>query len=514
MYLYNIVPRILNANIITAIPERTKSKIKTLLWQLAVPLAFMAIVILFFPSRGRFELNSDEGVNLMKAMLLEKGFPLYEDIWSDQPPVFTYLLAGVIRLFGYKVGATRVFVLVLSAILLWAFSQILRMNLGQNYALVGAAILFISPNYMSLSISTMVGLPSIAFGMVSLLALTAWHKQRKHFWLIISAIMLSISVLTKLFTGFLAPIMVLGLFIAEYARERAWKNWVRWFIPSLLWGLVFTLITLGLGILLIGSENLLQLLDTHIAASRLDVFNDELFTINYHLRNDRPFLFLSLVGVLYTFRKKRWVLLYPAAWMVTAYILLLNHLPVWFHQKLLVTIPSAMLAAVAATEVVPNLNKIIQWQFFKGNQGLLRLVAFLGVFFLLFTIRVPNAIQKLTPIPSISTTDLELRPREEQIFKKMVKNAPETRWVITDLPMYAFRAGLPVPPNLAAFTMKRYRTGNLTEKHIIEDIQEYQPEQILLGRDEYPLVEAFIKEGYRLIHTQGSLVKYYLRNDL
>jgi hypothetical protein len=34
----------------------------------------------------------DEGGNLMKAVLVAKGFHLYSEIWSDQPPILTFLL--------------------------------------------------------------------------------------------------------------------------------------------------------------------------------------------------------------------------------------------------------------------------------------------------------------------------------------------------------------------------------------------------------------------------------------
>lgn len=515
MYVKNFTPRTLIANIITAIPERTKSKIKTLLWQLAIPLVFMAIVIFFVPSRGKFEQNSDEGVNLMKAMLLEKGYPLYDEIWSDQPPILTYILAGIFHIFGYKVGASRMLILVFSAALLWTFLQILRMVSDDNkYALVGAIILLILPSYLTLSISVMVGLPSITFAMGSLFALTAWHKHRRYLWIVTSATLLSLSVLTKLFTGFLAPIMVLGLMIAEYPQIRKTKSWIRGLFPAISWGLIFTSISIGLGFILVGPDNIAQLLYTHLAGGDVEAWNEKIFTINWHLRDARPILFLAFVGMFYVVQKRQWLFLYSFAWMTTAYLLLLNHSPVWFHHGPLVTIPAAMLATVPLTDSIKLITRLFHWRYFSGYRGILQVAALIGTISLIFTLRIPGAIEKLSPIPSFSTTGLEIGARQEQLLDKMISFEPETRWVVTDLPMYAFRARLPVPPYLAAFTMKRYRTGELTEQNIIDTVKEYQPEQVLLGRAEYPLVEQFLQENYRLIHVARNIEKLYLRKDL
>jgi hypothetical protein len=96
---------------------------------------------------------------------------------------------------------------------------------------------------------------------------------------------------------------------------------------------------------------------------------------------------------------------------------------------------------------------------------------------------------------------------------KMANHAADTRWVVTNLPMYAFRAGLPVPPSLAVMSEKRIVTGELTEAQIIAIIEEVRPEQVLLGRREFPELEAVLKEDYRLLYTRGKR-QLYLRKDI
>jgi hypothetical protein len=92
----------------------------------------------------------------------------------------------------------------------------------------------------------------------------------------------------------------------------------------------------------------------------------------------------------------------------------------------------------------------------------------------------------------------------------MTSWADRTHWVVTDLPMYAFRVGLLVPPPLAAITDKRLASGEITEAQIIEVIETYKPEQVLLGRFDLPAVEDHVREDYRRIYQFGRKTLYLL----
>ena len=84
-------------------------------WTFSVPLCFFALLIIFLPFRQAFWMDSDEGINLMKAQMLLRGYSLYSEIWSDQPPLLTYLLAGLFSLLGARENAGRILVLIFSS---------------------------------------------------------------------------------------------------------------------------------------------------------------------------------------------------------------------------------------------------------------------------------------------------------------------------------------------------------------------------------------------------------------
>lgn len=493
--------------------ERSKAWIIELFWQIGVPLVFVLIVLLFFPSRGRFEFDNDEGINLMKAALLESGYSLYDEIWSDQPPLFTQMLAGVIGIFGNKVGAARALVLGFSAVLFWAFFLFVRTTWGNLHALAGSVILFSLPEYLKLSIAVMVGLPSITFAVLSLLGLTAWHKHRRDLWLILSAIALTISIMIKLFTVFLAPIFAVGLIIAERSQYPGKKVWVRWLIPVIIWGSVFAITTVTLALLFVGPKNVLQLVETHIFASDLDAFDNVEWTINWHLQDVLPTILLALAGSISTIYFRRWLAIYPLAWMVVGYLLLLNYSPVWYHQQLLVTIPAGMLAAGSVDWILYLLNTP-QLQKLKFSREPIKFVITIGVLLIFLSFQRYNPLEILEPKISLQSNDLEMLFREELMLAEMVTYAPKTQWVVTDKPMFAFRARLLVPPNLAVISKKRLRTGNLTEQDMIDTIKTYRPEQILFKRDRYLFVERFLEEDYEIRLSRGKRTHLYFRNDL
>jgi hypothetical protein len=367
---------------------------------------------------------------------------------------------------------------------------------------------------MILSVATMIGLPSITFAMLSMLAIILWHQRHQRIWLVLSAVALGLSLLIKLFTGFLAPIFILGLVIFEYARSKEDRNWLKILFPAVLWGLIFATFTLVLGLFLVGIDNIPQLITVHLAADRIEDFQKHIyFDINWHIRPSLPVIFLAFVGSLSAFLKKQWLIFYPVAWMVGAYLLLASHAPVWEHQTLLVTVPAVIPAAIAVVEAMRVAAKMIRESHAPSASRLVELAALLGIFLLLFKVRIPEPITLLTPYPSLANSSFEMGPLAQKFFIRMVKYAPETHWVVTDLPMYAFRAHLPVPPELAVISEKRVRTGAFTEQDLIESIRTWNPEQVLIGRFKYLTVEGYLAQDYRLIHWDDG-VKLYIRNDL
>ena len=77
---------------------RIKYSAGSLLGLLIMLITFLTVIFKYYPFRKIFEIDPDEGINLIKGLLVEQGYSLYTEIWSDQPPLFTYFLAVVFRI--------------------------------------------------------------------------------------------------------------------------------------------------------------------------------------------------------------------------------------------------------------------------------------------------------------------------------------------------------------------------------------------------------------------------------
>jgi 4-amino-4-deoxy-L-arabinose transferase-like glycosyltransferase len=472
-------------------------------------IAFITVVYLFFPFRNRLQFDGDEGINLMKASLVKKGYPLYEQIWSDQPPLLTFILVAVMRVFGTQVNTARVLILLLSIALLLAAFYILRRIWGYPHALVGTILIILLPFYLQLSVSVMVGLPSLTFAVLSLLGVIAWHQDRKWIWLVLSSLAFSASVLIKVFTGFLIPIILVGLLLGEWGRLRGKLKIWDLVKPAMIWAGVFSLITISAILIWVGPANLRQLYQSHVVGAL--IFNNESLTINYHLRHSLPILLLSIFGILFTIVAKRWLTLYLVFWMGSAYLLLLRYSPVWYHHQLLVTVPAAMLGGVAVGEGIHWALDAIR------NRRLLRLrylfaVLALASFALVIYDQVPDVSRRLRYGANLADGPLQTSDFYLKVFQYVEQYAPETKWEVTDLPMFPYRFDLLVPPNLVVFSRKRFKTDLIAKEELYKTIDAYRPEQVLINKNIKGL-KPYLDEDYRLVFTWRDLV-LFIRNDV
>lgn len=448
----------------------------------------------------------------MRSMLVALGYPLYSQVSSDQPPLFNNILALVFRVGGPDVYRARLLVLLFSTVLVWAAAQFLQITSGRWAAILFLPLIIMVPRYLNLSVAVMIGVPSIALAVVSLMFLAMWHQRRSTIWLMFSALMLGLSVLVKLFTGFLVPIFLAGIVISEYLkRENGTVSW-RTLEPALVWGVSFVVVVALLGLGMIGLRNAWLIIFPPLSAPSQDVFQSGYFSLNLHLQDALPMLLLGLLGTGIALYRRRWVLLYPLAWAALAYLMFSFYSPVFYHHQLLITIPMALMAAAGTGEAISALPAAGQ------SSGPLSLrwglgIAALGSFLWVSAIYGPVLDKELLDGPSMGDSQLQATAGKLRVLNLMNEYIDQTNWIVTDVPMFAFRVGRPVPPILATFSSKRLATGSLTEEDILTAMREYQPEQVLMARFEIPALEAYLQEHYTLV-LSPEFYRLFLRNDL
>ncbi|MFE1746642.1 ArnT family glycosyltransferase [Coleofasciculus sp. H7-2] len=450
------------------------SKFNNVFFHLFIMSLYVGFVLVIRPVYQAFEFDYDEGLNLIKAFLYSQGFSLYTQIWSDQPPLFTVLLSYWFNIFGYSVFAARLLVILFSALLIWSFYQILRLSLGIIPAIVATLLLFTSWLFVRLSISVMIGIPSLSLAMLSIYLLTLYKRHLRKRFIILSGAVLAVSLQTKLFTIFLIPLML--FYLLDFKRREPEKSKLKdslsssVFSPLILWLIVLAVSYLGIGFVF-QAFNYEQLVQAHLGERVQDKstnFNN-IENLPYFLHQDYDYVFLAFIGSLAILFKKQREGIFPLTWLVTASLILLKHKPVWYHYYPLLAIPICWLAAYGV-DLVINL-------FPKGWNSNLKSLNFKKLIFPILATAL--LIVSMIAIPAKPKGK---PPKSLEVMNLVLKHKDSTQWIFTDRPIYAFYAGLPVPPEIAVMSDKRFRSGNLTFDDIIAVLKKYRPEQIVLAR--------------------------------
>jgi 4-amino-4-deoxy-L-arabinose transferase-like glycosyltransferase len=479
---------------------------------IGIALIFLTVTFLYYPFQEKIQFDSDEGLNLMRSMLVVLGHPLYSEVSSDQPPLFTQILALLLRVVGFKVNPARVLVLLFSALLVWACAQFLQLTWGKLTAFLFLPLIMMAPRYLDLSVSVMIGVPSIALAAVSMLFVTVWHQHKRSIWLVLSGFALALSVLIKLFTGFFVPVFLIGITISAYLNKNdepfSWKI----LRPAFTWGVSFAALAILLGLALVGLRNVWLIIFPHLMAPATEELQGAGYTINAQLQAAVPLLILGIFGALISIYRRNWLTLYPLSWTAVAYTLFSFYSPVFYHHQLLITIPMAMMAAAAVGDSIRSLVRL------RGLSDVIRFQTLLGTialvsFLLVSTHYVPLLDKELTNTPRITATSLRATSGKLKVLRTMNAYVDQTKWIVTDMPMYAFRVQRPVPPILATFSSKRLATGSLTEEDILTAMREYHPEQVLMARFVIPPLEEYLQKNYTLVLSE-EFFRLFIRNDL
>jgi hypothetical protein len=195
--------------------------------------------------------------------------------------------------------------------------------------------------------------------------------------------------------------------------------------------------------------------------------------------------------------------------------LLLNR-PTWPHHELLVTVPAALLAGIGAATALREIWHRVRS---RDRQSLPLGPALVGVVALssLLLTRLPDFLRDFNPrLPNLAAPSAESSAEslaERQIVALMADHAEETHWVYAENAMFAFQAGLSVPPPLAVLSRKRLETGSLTDAQVLEVLEAYKPELVLESRFFLPAAEEYMR--LRNFTRLDSTPKYrlYLRKD-
>jgi hypothetical protein len=451
---------------------------------LLVTVGFFLVVVLLGRWADPFQYDTDEGLNLMKALLVARGYWMYSPMWNDQPPLFTVVLAGVLKVCGLSILAARILVAAFAGLLVGSMFDLVGRLQSRRAAWVAMVLLLASAWFLRLSYSVMIGLPALALAMASMAAMARWatgeELSRRRRWLLLigSGLLLTAGIETKLLALLVVPALVALLWLGGRERGDAGRDRLA------AMGVWVGVVLVCCGALFIACHpSMHQMVGTHVIVSKQRGWNARPVALTLMRRdNDLVFLWVCAVaawgmGMVGT----RWAAV-PLIWFACGAIAVQFHQPVWYHYSLLLVLPAVWAGAMVIDISLHHVG---------GGRAAARWVAVILAGLLCY--------ECVKGVLAGRRMFMETTPKHQRLVRTMSRYAGQTKWVVSDLPIYPFAAGLASPPELAVMSTKRREAGQLPDELVCEVLARYQPEQVLLNRIDFgPSVKEYLRTHYRV----------------
>jgi hypothetical protein len=463
---------------------------------------------------GGFQWDADEGINLMKALMLNAGYPLYSRIWADQPPGFTVLLAMAFCLFGTSVEVGRALTALHSAVALLAVAWLVG-ELGGNWlgALAAVGLLAIAPNFFWAARAVMIGLPALALTALAVAAALAYARTGQRRWLVVAGLVFAAGLLEKLIYSYVA--LPIALAVAWRRPPGAWLRERRAVAGDLV---------------LLGASGAVPILLTLLAFDPramlpqvVGIFLDAQSTYTLRIASNwgklTRYLLIDNFGLLglagYGLAWLVWQRSRGAAvvvsWLALTVIALLTHVPIWPKHHFL---PLLLLACVLAGLAVSHLARALRDLAGRRFRPLLLVAGALAVALCVAGLDWMLAIDGyLFEARSYETKRTRRLPADRsylsaaEAIRYLQSTVAPGGFIVTDYPILAFRAGLQMPPELIVISGKRVDVGALSSRDLIRFTRDY-PVAAVVPWDEklvtFTGFMAWLESRYRLAETFGE----------
>ncbi|MEA3407911.1 MAG: glycosyltransferase family 39 protein [Chloroflexota bacterium] len=489
----------------------------TLFWALLVFLVILFMLWQWQPIHS-FAWKYDEGINTVKAQLLLDHYHLYSDIWSDQPPLFTFMLVGTFALFGESVIVGRLLVLALAGLALLSLAWVTVQLTDKAAAILAAVALASFPHFHELSQLIMIGLPAISFGLLALVFGFRYQSTGKQRWLLLAGVSFGLGLLIKpIIAPMLLPLSILSLGTWETQipvekRVRGGMLFVSATIAPILIALVFyspyAFIQQVVGTLFEAREahGSRQYLAENVRQISAYLFHDK-------WRVSHVGLFaLAFLGIASLIVHRQWdKLMILGTWLGGTFGAVVFHAPLRRHQLLLIIPPLIVTAGLAIQQLLEGARGIADT---PPREQLL--MAIIVIALLPVGINLPRTVRANISIRKTLLAENQESRAGSEAIRFLRIHTPEGSSVITDDPMLAFKANRSIPPHLAVPSARRIESQELSSKELVRLTKNTAPAAILFWEQRLIRLEEYatwVRENFHTVHAYADGRWIYLPQD-
>ncbi len=493
----------------------------TIPYYLIVPVLFLLLVSRC-PIESALSIGGDDGFELAKSLLVARAPEAARDMYNDQPWLHTLVIGQLFRWFGPHASIPRL-VSVISALALVVALGYLASRTGGGLEVILVGLFFLSSEYITTAaLAAMVELPAVAWAMVASTILIA--SERNHWGfrgILLSGIMLGLALSLKLTAVIVIPATAVYLLAQRRLRAAFWtcSAWVA------IAAACFT------GVALLSPRCSFDELWGSHSLARQALSPEQMKTWafhGYHFVTNPALTFAAGLGLIRAVRRREKELIYATALLGTAVVIAIFQRPWWGYYVIHFYTPMSLLAAAAAGDVmyaVFSRTKAFTAVFARSaahgfgieqpasRSAMTFACAVAGLAMIIglwsgFTL--PRWLYEIGSIEQVR------RAENSVVCRAMRQYVTEVKWCYTPEREYAFHAGLLVPPELIVLSIKRFLTGSLTNKKVLEVLKRYEPELLLLSKRDLKLhgeLSQWVRLNYTLVE-QEDIVELWVRREI
>ena len=445
-----------------------------------------AFFVFLTPIGTAVQFGADEHFELNKATAVLAGEQLYRDFWNDQPPLLTYILAGLFAVVGESILPARLLVAVLTALALGIMQRVWKDSPEKGWFF--AVMLIGAPGYLGYSISVMPDPVKISMCVMAYGLLIVALRQGSAVLSGLAGSVFGLAVLVKLTALLYLPALLLGAWVMlrEVPRKNRWAVVLAFLGGGCLW------VPFLLGLVFRFEE---QLLGAHFDDSFAvaGVFPGEFRFGWQHISTGTSLWVGGLIACVLVVVKRISLraVAFPLTALATHLIFAFVHVPWWDYYQLDFWL---ILAWLSAEVLYCGVQLLRNWRFQSrgGRPAFAVKPAWLGIaiaglvwFPLAAVLNVGNDILLFRKKPRIADSDIIA----------FLRNNPPNKGdvVFSNQPIVCFHGGWRPPPELVVLSLKRYWSTGLTEREVVTILQEADVDLVHFGGDLESIPGGYLK---------------------
>lgn len=469
---------------------------------------FLSVVITLrsLPIADTVQFGGDEGAELMKALLVHRGYTLYNPIWSDQPPLYTFLLDALFSWFGEAAFWPRMLSILATGVCgVVLFRLTLLCGGGLLGGVVSCLLLLGSPICVELGVSAMQEVAMLALSLVSSYLALGTRCNEYHRIRLLAAGCLMGAALGIKFTALLWFVAAVAALVAWHHRTGTSRNLIAahlcCYVGSALGVAFVILLTLGHG-------TLTQMVSDHYVFARaLPGFASQPkdFHFDERLVLLQPDLYLiAALGLVWLLTRGPqnvgdWFCLMSLVVQATFAVF---YRPWWDFYLTGLSAPLILIGAGVvgkiATAATKSAQQVSEWRARLARTACL--LAFLVLLGALNLNRLSNALIENETRAKLKSSDVILA---------LQRHLPKGKWLFTQEPIFAFHVGLLVPPDYAVVSKKRVWSGQDPIQLAQTVVDRYKPGWLLIEHDYLQVLRRQIARGqYERVWTDHARSLY------